>query len=390
MNLSVKIKDITFKNPVIVTSGEHGRDAETIIKAASTGVAAITTKSIISSPIPDPLPCYAKIPCGFLNCVLATTITAEQWFKTEIPMAKKAGIPIIVNIAGTFPKETSDLAKKAVDAGADIIELPTYCPHLAENLEAQFPGMKIPPPEIDNPKPFRETVKAVRQAVNVPIIGKLSAVFSNNSVKWVKAGMNAGMDVIEITDTFGPAMSIDIETGQPKLGGPRGFGAMSGGVLKPIALRMVFEVAQKLNIPIIASGGISTWKDAVEYIMAGASMVGVCTVGHLKGKNIYSKIISDLEKYFEEKGISIEDIKGLAQRRVKEREEKNILAITEAIVPTVIEEKCTACKMCETSCIYEAITIEDVAHIDKEKCYGCGLCVDVCPVNAIKSSYYKE
>lgn len=99
----------------------------------------------------------------------------------------------------------------------------------------------------------------------------------------MEAGIDSGLDAIEVSDTLGPVMLIDIDTGQPKLGGPRGFGALSGGALKPLTLRMVFEIAQKFDITIIGSGGVSTWRDAVEYIMAGASMINVCTVGHAKG-----------------------------------------------------------------------------------------------------------
>ena len=301
----------------------------------------------------------------------------------------REGVPLVANLAGTSPDETADLARKAVAAGADVIELPTHCPHLAENLEAQFPGMKVPPPELDNPVPFGATVKAVRAAVPVPIIGKLSAVFSHNNRDWVKAGVENGMDAVEVTDTFGPVMAIDIATGQPKLGGPRGFGALSGGALKPIALRMVYEIAETFSIPIIASGGIMGWEDAVEYLMAGASGIGVCTVGHLQGMRRYPKLIADLEAYVREKKVSLEEIRGLAHRRVRERAEKGWTAITKPLAPVIAADACTACKKCERSCIYGAITVDDTVHIDASLCYGCGLCVQACPEGALASPYYR-
>ena len=389
MGLSMRIGSVTLKNPVIVTSGEHGRDGRTIAEVAATGVGAVTTKTIIPFPVPDPLPCYALVPNGFLNCVLAAVLPAEQWFREEIPRAKKAGVPLIANLAGTSPDETADLARKAVAAGADIIELPTHCPHLAENLEAQFPGMKVPPPELDNPVPFGATVKAVRAAVPVPIVGKLSAVFSHNNRDWVKAGVEAGMDAVEVTDTFGPVMAIDIATGQPKLGGPRGFGALSGGALKPIALRMVYEIAETFSIPIIASGGIMGWEDAVEYLMAGASGIGVCTVGHLQGMRRYPKLIADLEAYFREQKVSLEEIRGLAHRRVRERAEKGWAAITKPQLPAIAAQMCTACRKCERSCIYGAITVDEVIRIDPSLCYGCGLCVETCSEGALALPYYR-
>lgn len=389
MDISINFKGIALKNPVIVTAGEHGRDGKTIKEVAASGVGAITTKTITNYPFPDPLPCLAKFNNGFLNCVLSAVHPSGQWFESEIRIAKEGGVPIIANLAGVSPEENADLAKKAEDAGADMIELPTHCPHLAENIEAQVPEMKIPPPEIYDPKPFYETVKAVRAATSLPVIGKLSAIFHLTNLKWVEAGIDGGLDAIEVADTLGPVMLIDIDTGQPKLGGPRGFGALSGGALKPLTLRMVFEIAQKFDITIIGSGGVSTWRDAVEYIMAGASMIGVCTVGHVKGLKAYTQLIKGLEKYFEENGTTLEEIKGLAVRKVAERKEKGWQAITSPIPPVIIEEKCNACKICEKSCIYDAITVTDIIHIDKQLCYGCGLCADVCPTKALEMQYYK-
>lgn len=389
MDLSVKLNGVTLRNPLIVSAGEHGRNADTIKKVAAFGPGAITTKTITTMAIPDPHPCYATIRGGFLNCMMGAVLTADQWFQDELPNAASAGIPIIANVAGTHPAETVELAVKAVQAGASMIELPTHCPHLAENLEAQFPGLKMPPPEMYDPKPLYETVRAVRQAVSVPIIVKLSPTYHLNTLEWVRAGIDGGMDAVEVADAFGPVMLIDIETGQPKLGGPRGFGGLSGGALKPLTLRMVFEIAQHFDIPIIGCGGIETWKDAVEYLMAGASMFAACSAGHQKGATVYRKIVEGLTRYLESKQLTLADIKGLALQRVKERKEKGWYEITQPIPPRVMEEKCNACKLCEAPCIYEAIHVEDVAKIDEGLCYGCGLCVDVCPQKAIESLYYR-
>jgi len=389
--LNCTIGNVKLNNPFIVTAGEHGRDGEEILRVAETGVGAITTKTIVPVPAPDPRPCCVPMDNGFLNCVLAAIMPSDQWFNEEIPLAKKAGIPIIANLASSDPNEAAELAVKAVKAGADMIELATHCPHLAENLEAQFPGLKIPPPEMDNPQPFYETVKAVRNAVEVPIIGKISAVHFSAILPWIEAGVKAGMDAVEVTDTIGPVMLIDIETGQPKLGGPRGFGGLSGGALKPLALRMVFEIAQNFDIPIIASGGIQSAEDAIEYTMAGATYFGVCTVGHLEGRERYKSLISDLENYLDTKNITLEEIRGLAIRKVSERKEKGWQCNLEPIPPVVHPEICIGCGKCKTACIYDAITIENrKAVIHNDICYGCGCCIWTCPVKAIENMYYKE
>ncbi|MEI6509755.1 MAG: tRNA-dihydrouridine synthase [bacterium] len=390
MDLTVRLKGLTLKNPLIVTAGEHGRDGETIAKVAGFGPGAITTKTIAGMPVPDPRPCYATMRGGFMNCVMGAVIGADQWFSQEMAIAKSGGVPVIANLAGTNPAEAADLARRAEDAGADIIELPTHCPHFAENLEAQFPGLKLPPPEIYDPEPLFQTVKAVRQAVSLPIIVKLSAIYQHATLDWVKAGIDAGMDAVEVADTLGPVMAINIETGQPKMGGPRGFGGISGGALKPLTLRMVFEIAQTYDIPVIGSGGVESWRDAVEYFMAGASMIGACTAGHLRGPAAYRSIIDGLANYLESHHTTLAEIKGLTLRKVEERKLKGWQEITQAMPPTVIAEKCTACKLCQTCCIYEAMKVEKTAVIDPVKCYGCNLCVDICPQRAIESSYYKE
>ncbi|MCR4429217.1 MAG: 4Fe-4S binding protein [Caldiserica bacterium] len=388
MDLSVSLGKVRLKNPIIISAGEHARDAETILRVASFGPGAITTKTITNTAIPDPHPCYAVFKGGFLNCMMGAVLNADQWFKNELPRASQAGVPIIANLAGTNPEETAELAIRAVEAGASMIELPTHCPHLAENLEEQFPGLKIPPPEINDPQPLYETVKAVRKAVSVPIIVKLSPIFHMSVLSWVKAGIDGGMDAVEVADALGPVMMIDIETGQPKLGGPRGFGGLSGQSLKPLTMAMTFQIAQNFDIPVIGCGGVETWKDAVEYFMAGASMVATYTVGHIKGPEAYSRIIKGLEEYLAQRNLSLEDIKGLAQRKVKERRQRNWHEITKGIPPVVLEEKCTACGICKTSCIYDAIEIDQYAMIDQERCYGCNLCVEVCPQQAIKSQYF--
>ena len=389
MDLSLNFKGVLLKNPFIVTAGEHGRDGKTIRETAASGVGAITTKTITNYPLPDPLPCYAKSDGGFLNVVLSAVHPSEKWFKEEIKEAKKGGVPVIANLAGISPEESADLAKRAEQAGVDMVELPTHCPHLAENIEAQIPGTKIPPPEIYDPKPFYETVKAVRAATSLPLIGKLSAIFHLTTLQWAEAGIRGGLDAIEVADTLGPVMLIDIETGQPRLGGPRGFGGLSGTALKPLTLRMVFEIAQKFDITVIGSGGIMTWEDAVEYAMAGASMFGLCTVGHLKGAGAYTKLIKDFGKYLHEKGTTLEEIRGLAIRKVKERKAKGLQAITKPVPPRIIDERCNACKTCEKPCIYGAITVKEIVQIDAGLCYGCGLCADVCPKGALEMTYYR-
>ena len=152
---------------------------------------------------------------------------------------------------------------------------------------------------------------------------------------------------------------------------------------------MVYEIAETFTIPIIASGGIMGWEDAVEYLMAGAHGIGVCTVGHLQGMRRYPKLIADLETYFREKKVTPEGIRGLAHRKVRERKENGWAAITKPLLPVIAVDACTGCGKCERSCIYGAISVEKAVLIDPALCYGCGLCVATCTEGALALPYYR-
>jgi dihydropyrimidine dehydrogenase (NAD+) subunit PreA len=221
--------------------------------------------------------------------------------------------------------------------------------------------------------------KAVKDTVKIPVIAKFSGGFLHNVKDWAHAAVDAGADGIECCDSLGPGLSINIETGEPWLGGPRGVGGLTGPAIKPIVLRMVMEVAETVNVPIIGTGGITSYKDAIEYFMAGATAVGMATVGHVRGMEAYKKILTGIENYLADHGYAnVEEIRGLTLRRIKERRTQNRMAITRVIPPTV-SDLCNGCGLCARVCVFDAIEMVDKrAVILSDKCYGCGLCVNVC------------
>lgn len=390
-DLSTDLAGVKLKNPVIVTSGEHGRDGKTIREISKYGPAAIVTKTLVEEPFPYPLPCLAKVEGGFLNCVMATVIPVDRWFKEEFAIAKQGKAKLIASVAGPTPENVAQLAKKAEKAGADIIELgvPDACPHMPEILRAMFPERAVPEVGAKSPEPMVEMIKTVKDSVGVPVMVKLGHAFP--PVEWAQAAERNGADAISASDSWGPALAIDIRTGQPLLGGPRGVGGLSGPAIKPLTLRLVLEIAQNVKIPVVGIGGVSTWKDAIEYLMAGATGVGVCTAGNLKGPIVYQSIIEGLEKYTIEHDFeSLSEIIGLTLRNIERRKIENKQIITKPIPPTVDRKKCTSCKLCETSCVYGAMKVNEYPEVDKSKCYGCGLCATVCPRGAITLSYYEK
>lgn len=389
IDLSVKLANIELKNPIIIAASEFSRNGATIKEISRYGPSAIVTKTIVAQPVPHVRPCYAAIEGGFINCVSGSDISAEQWFKNEIKIAKEGEAKIIASIAGRFLEESIELAKNAEEAGADMIEYATACPHLAEIYNAMFPGA-MGPPEVHNPEPLAKTLKEIKKVVSIPVIPKFSAIFYIEAVKWAKASEEAGADAIAAADALGPILQIDIDTGQPTLGGPKGSGGLTGPAIKPLVLKMVLDMVENVKIPIIGVGGISRWKDAIEYFMAGATCVGIATVVHLKGPDIIPQILDGIKKFMMERGYSsLSEIRGLTHKKIKEREIRGKHLITTPMVPMVDMEKCNACGLCQKACIYGAITVNEFAKIDPSKCFGCRLCVTICPTKAISLDYYQ-
>ncbi|MCK4803277.1 MAG: 4Fe-4S binding protein [Spirochaetes bacterium] len=325
-----------------------------------------------------------------LNSVFGSDKTVEYWFTGGIQEAKEGEAVVIANLAGFTPEEAAELAVKAEKAGADMIEVPTHCPHMGEILNAMFPDMNYPEPKLTNLEPMKQSVKMIRSAVKLQVIVKLSGAFSHIVKEWAVGVKESGADGIGCSDALGPGLSIDIKTGQPKLGGPRGVGGVTGPGIMPITLRMVLDAALNTDLPVIGVGGVSSASDVIEYLMAGASLVGVCTAGHVGGFERYTKIIKDLKKMLLELGAnSPEDVRGLTLKRIEERKANNRVAVTEPVAAVVDEELCTACGKCQEVCAYDAVISGGKYSINPDACIGCGLCVSICPTEAIAQTYYK-
>jgi dihydroorotate dehydrogenase subfamily 1 len=393
-DLKTRFCGLDFSNPIIVAAGAHGRDGETMKEVSASGVAGVCTKTIVSQPATDVLPCFTKVRSGMINSVFGSDRSAEYWFSEGIERAKRGQARVIANLAGFTPEEAAELAVKAQEAGADLIEVPTHCPHMGEILNAMFPGMNFPEPKLTDLEPMKESVRLIKQAVTIPVIVKLSGAFSHIVPVWARGVEEAGADGIACSDALGPALSIDIRTGQPALGGPRGVGGLTGPGIMPITLRMVLEIAASVELPIVGVGGVSSAEDVLQYLMAGATLVGVCTAGHVNGVGRYSRIIHDLKRLLEDLGAeSPEQVRGLTLKRIEERKQKGLQAVTEALVPTVLVDRCNGCGNCERVCVYGAARLSqrdgnEKATIDPQTCIGCGLCVSVCPVDALEQVYY--
>ncbi len=356
-DLSVEIAGLRLAHPVIPAAGPPGWNGAAMCACAEGGAAAIVSKTVSVQPAVVPTPNMAQIPGGFLNTELWSELPVEQFIEREFPLALEAGVPLIVSL-GYTAAEIAALAPR-VRPFAAALELSTH-----------YIG--------DDPAPMVEAIRAAKDAVDVPVFVKLSPFRDMRAA--ALAAAEAGASGIVAINSFGPCLGVDVESGRLLMGSREGYGWLSGPALKPLALRCVFDVARAVDLPIIGVGGIGKGVDAVEFLMVGASAVGVCTAAILKGPQVFGRIARELDGWLDAHGYaSVEEVRGLAIRRWQEREFR-----TTHVPPSLDVAACTGCGLCETGCVYGAIRVVDKkAVLDPERCAGCGLCVTRCPVRAL-------
>lgn len=379
-DISVNFAGVQLANPIILASGGPGWDGEHLKRCGLAGAGAVIPKSIgpparwLHHPRVGRMNIFRvqKRPYGMINLELFSTLTLERWLKKELKIAAEGGVPIIASVvADPEPSNTQKIASAVADTGfVSMIEVNVSCPMPAEKV-----GMHIG----RDPKLTAEQTKAVKEAVEVPVTVKLSPNFAYLD-EIAKAAEEAGADAISATNSVQALYGVDIETGRPIL---PAYGGYSGPAIKPITLRCVSKIAKAVKIPISGIGGVSNWKDVVEYIMIGATTVQTCTAVMWKGLKVFRQLSDGLRTFMDRKGYErIEDLRGVALKYLTTVEE---LAKKGLMHATVDEGLCNGCGICVTVCQYDAIgMIEDKAKTDPEKCDGCGLCRAWCPTEAIE------
>jgi len=290
MELKPKIGKIKLKNPVMVASGTFGyaEEFEDLVDLKKLG--AIITKTITLKPRQgNPMPRVCETASGMLNAIGLQNDGVEGFIEEKLPYLSRLGIPIIVSISGDSVAEFCKLAK-ALDKEKDVdgIELNVSCPNIKR------PKTKDQRPKLvaQDKNATYDVVKNVKGATGKTLITKLSPNVTD-IVEIAQAACKAGTDAVSLVNTF-LGMAIDIKTGKPKLGNITG--GLSGPCIKPIALRMIWEVARNIKQPVIGMGGIMTADDAIEFILAGAKAVQVGTANFVE-PGICEKIIKGVEKW---------------------------------------------------------------------------------------------
>lgn len=265
VNLSVQIGQLRMQNPVTVASGTFGYGVEYAELLDLNQLGAVVVKGIRLNPVRgNPTPRTVEVASGLINAIGLQGPGVDGFIKKYWPFLKELRVPTIINIWGTTVEEYAEVARRFDRlGGVGALELNVSCPNIKEG-GAQF-GTDC--------KLLSQVVAACRKTTRLPLITKMSPNVVNIA-PYAKAAEDAGSDALAVTNSY-PAMAIDIETRRPKLANVTG--GLTGPCIKPIAIKLVWEAAKAVKIPIIGMGGIQNAADAIEFMMAGATAVAVGT-----------------------------------------------------------------------------------------------------------------
>ena len=285
MNLSVDIAGVTMKNPVTTGSGTFGSGEEFSEFVDLSKLGAVTTKGVANVPWPgNPTPRVAEVYGGMLNAIGLQNPGIDVFVERDVPYLKKAGATIIVNVCGKSEKDYVEVVERLSDEPVDLLEINVSCPNVKEG------GIAFG----QDPKALYEITKSVKAKAKQPIIMKLSPNVTDIT-EMAKAAVDAGSDALSLINTL-TGMKIDIERRDFVLANKTG--GMSGPAIKPVAVRMVYQVANAVDVPIIGMGGIATAEDALEFIMAGATAVSVGTANFINPATTL-EVVDGIKAYME-------------------------------------------------------------------------------------------
>jgi len=389
-DLSATCLGVTFRNPFILASAPPTATGDMVRRAFEAGWGGAVIKTLIHEPVHNLPNRFAVIRngcriTGFENLELLSEQTPDQWFEAiAVIKADFPHCPIIGSIMGSpdLPDQWLSLARGCQDAGADLLELNFSCPH---GYPERGRGAAIG----QNPDyAARITGWLVNcKDITIPIIPKLTAAVAN--IRHIAEELaNAGAHGFCAINTVPSFFGFDLKTLRPKpdIDGMTSYGGYSGPGIKPIALRAVSEICQSPGLPVMASGGIASGFDAVEFMMLGASAVQVGTEVMLRGYGLVDRMQKELREFMGWHGFtSPADFIGLCRNKATSFEK---LSGDHACRPHLLVEDCTGCGACFTACRdggYQAISWNgSLPEIDPTACTACSLCSQVCPAGAIR------
>ncbi len=295
MNTNITIAGVTFKNPVTTASGTFGSGMEYSDFVDLSRLGAVTTKGVSNVPWPgNPTPRIAETYGGMLNAIGLQNPGMDVFIQRDIPFLRKYDTKIIVNVVGKTITDYCEVVERLSDCDVDMLEINISCPNVKEG------GIAFG----QDPKCVEDITGELKKRAKQPIIMKLSPNVTDIA-EMARAAQAAGADAISLINTI-TGMKIDIHRRSFALANKTG--GLSGPAIRPIAVRMVYQAAQAVKLPIIGMGGISCAEDALEFIMAGASMVAVGTANFINPAATV-QVIDGIEAYMRQYGV--DDIKDL-------------------------------------------------------------------------------
>jgi dihydroorotate dehydrogenase subfamily 1 len=386
-DLKMDFCGVPFKNPVLAASAEPTLSSENMKRVIETGAGGLVAKTVTDSEAMRRLTkmskwryldeahnvCRGKVPRSFTfygRSGLAEE-APEEWME-ELKEAQKAALQndcvIIGSVGGTTPQSWATLSRMVEDTGIKLIELNFGCPHPSE-MEGARTGMLVG----QDKNSAMEITATVVRAVKVPVIVKLTPQVAD-VVDMARAVQSAGASGVTIINRF-VGFCLDIETGKPYINGWAGVG---GPWVKPLTLRWVSKIYTGMEIPISGTNGAYDWKDVVEFMMSGASIVQLCSVVMLKGYSHLKDVIRGLDEFLDRKGYkSAGEILGVAAKAAISYGAMESLTKEHAVID---RQLCSDCQRCLRSCFYNVIKVKDGQVKIGEECRGCGICTCVCPV----------
>ena len=298
-DISTEVGPIKLERPTMLASGILGISLEVFARLYKDGAGAVVTKSLSKEPWDGYVnPTIVGVKSGYLNAVGLSNPGAPYFAKM---IASNNTVPIIVSLVGSIEEDFVFMIKQFENVKILGYELNLSCPHVEKV------GLEVG----DDPNLVRTIVKSVKSHSKVPVIAKVG-LGSSDYLETVRAACESGIDAITAINTV-RAMGIDVETMRPLLS--HKIGGLSGTAIKPIAVRCVYEISSKFDIPIIGCGGVSDWEDAIEFILAGASAIQIGSAIGEKWTGVFSEINSGISKYMEKKGFSkIKEMIGIAKK----------------------------------------------------------------------------
>jgi len=387
-DLRTNLAGIKSPNPFWLASAPPTNSGYQIMKAFDAGWGGAVWKTL-GVPVVNVSSRYGAVNyrdkrmVGFNNIELITDRPLKDNLR-EISEVKKRfpDHAVIASLMVETKEEWHQIVRDVENAGADGIELNFGCPHgMCERGMGSAVGQE--------PKVLQMIVEWVKEVAKVPVITKLTPNISDIT-RPARAARAGGSDAISLINTIQSIVGVDIDqfVPYPIVDGKSTNGGYCGPAVKPIALNMVKNCAQHpdVNLPISGIGGVENWRDAVEFILLGATTVQVCTAVMHFGFGIIREILPGIERYMDEKGFkTIEDFRGKALPNIKHWEDLNLKY---KVTASINESKCIGCQLCYTACedgAHQAIALSSdpanrIPSIIDENCVGCNLCSLVCPV----------